>query len=154
EKAAVKKAAPAVVQINTLGGTDIVVGGARGTQIRKAIGPTTGVIIAADGYVISSAFNFVNQPKTILVSVPGHKKPYRAKVLANDDSRMLPLLTIEATGLPVPASVPKKEIKVGQWSIALGRTLDPNISNLPSISVGIVSALDRIWGKAIQTDGK
>src|SRR5262249_16109006 len=92
EKAAVKKAAPAVVQINTLGGPDIVGGGARGTQIRKAIGPTTGVIIEADGYVISSAFNFVNQPKTILVSVPGHKKPYRAKVVANDDSRMLTLL--------------------------------------------------------------
>ena len=30
----------------------------------------------------------------------------------------------------------------------------PTSSSLPSVSVGIVSALDRIWGKAIQTDAK
>jgi serine protease Do len=153
-KAAVKKVAPSVVQINTIGGTDRVVAGPRGTQIRKAIGPTTGVIVEADGYVISSAFNFINQPKTILVGVPGHKKAFPAKVVATDNSRMLTLLKIEATGLPVPEAAPKKEFEVGDWSIALGRTLDPNIANLPSMSVGIISALDRIWGKAIQSDAK
>jgi S1-C subfamily serine protease/predicted esterase len=153
-KAATKKVAPSVVQINTLGGTDIVVSGPRGNQIRKAMGPTTGVIIGADGYIISSAFNFINQPKTILVSVPGHPKPFQAKVVANDGSRMLTLLKIDAKGLPVPVPAPKKEIKVGQWSVALGRTLDLNVSNIPSISIGIVSALDRIWGRAVQTDAK
>ncbi len=153
-KGAVREAAPSVVQINTLGGTDIVVAGPRGTQIRKAMGPTTGVILSADGYVISSAFNFINQPKTILVAVPGHPKPFPAKVVATDSSRMLTLLKIEATGLPVPRTAPKKELTVGQWSIALGRTLDPHADAVPSMSVGIISAVDRIWGKAIQTDAK
>jgi S1-C subfamily serine protease/predicted esterase len=153
-KAAVKRVAPTVVQINTIGGTDRVVVGARGTQIRKAMGPTTGVIIGADGYIVSSAFNFVNRPNTILVSIPGHPKPYPAKVVATDESRMLTLLKVKATGLPVPAATPKKEMQVGQWSIALGRTLDPSTADLPAMSVGIISALNRIWGKAVQIDAK
>ena len=40
---------------------------------------------------------------------------------------------------------------VGEWSLALGRTFD---GTKPSISVGIISALNRVWGKAIQTDAK
>jgi len=43
------------------------------------------------------------------------------------------------------------DVRVGQWALALGKTYD---GDMPSISVGIVSALQRIWGKAIQTDAK
>src|SRR5438105_7543772 len=63
-KDAAKKIAPSVVQIVTLGGTDMVVTGAKGATFRKALGPTTGVIVGADGYVISSSFNFINSPTT------------------------------------------------------------------------------------------
>ena len=53
--------------------------------------------------------------------------------------------------LPVPEAVPESEIHVGQWAIALGRTFD---TAQPNMSVGIVSGLNRIWGKAMQTDAK
>ncbi len=36
----------------------------------------------------------------------------------------------------------------------MGRTLAGGADQLPSVSVGILSALDRIWGKAMQTDAK
>src|SRR5690242_7154498 len=72
-KAATKAVAPSVVQIETSGGTDILVAGPMGTPVRKAAGPTTGLVVAPDGYVISSAFNFVNKPSNITVRVPGHK---------------------------------------------------------------------------------
>ena len=77
-----------------------------------------------------------------------------AKVVANDHTRMLTLLKVDAKDLPVPRPFPKDEVRVGQWSLALGRTLDPNPDHPPSVSAGIVSAPDRIWGKAIQTDAK
>ena len=35
--------------------------------MRKGVGPTSGLIISADGYVISSAFNFANKPSAIIV---------------------------------------------------------------------------------------
>jgi S1-C subfamily serine protease len=156
-KAAVHRVAPSVVQIETSGGTDIIVSGPRGQPVRKAAGPTTGLIVGADGYVISSAFNFANKPSSIVVRVPGHKEGYIAEAVANDKTRMLTLLKLKefkGGGLPVPVAAPKKEVQIGHTAIALGRTLDPNVEHPPSVSVGIISALHRIWGKAVQTDAK
>ena len=113
-KAAVARVAPCVVRIETSGGTDIVGLGPRGgQQVRKGAGPTSGVIVTADGYLISSAFNFANKPASIFVSVPGHKDGYVAKLIATDTTRMLTLLKIDATGLPVPEPAPKKDIRIG-----------------------------------------
>src|SRR5262245_18246627 len=157
-KEAIRKVAPCVVQIDTSGGTDIITTGPRGPQIRKGDGSTTGLIVAPDGYVISSAFNFSNKPQDIRVRVPG-KSRYVAKIVATDHTRMLTLLQLlqvdpKDLPLPVPEAAPKKEIVVGQTGVALGRTLDPNTDNPPSMSVGIISAVGRIWGKALQTDAK
>ena len=153
-KAAVRQVTPSVVQIETSGGTDVLVSGPRGQPVRKAAGPTTGVIVGADGFVISSAFNFANKPASIFVALPGHKERYVAKAVATDKTRMLTLLKIEATGLPVPPVAPRAEIRIGQTALALGKTLDPVVDHPPSVSVGIISALSRIWGKAVQTDAK
>jgi S1-C subfamily serine protease len=153
-KEAVQKVAPSVVQIVTQGGIDMVVTTPKGPVFRKSLGPTTGLIISDDGFIISSAFNFVNQPTTILVQIQGHKEPYLAKRVATDKSRMLTLLKIDVTGLPIQGFAPKKEVHEGQWSIALGRALDTKHISPPSVSVGIISATGRIWGKCIQTDAK
>jgi serine protease Do len=150
-KAAVAQVAPSVVQIETSGGSDLI--GTGQAKVRKGTGPTTGLVVAADGYVISSAFNFANKPSAIFVAIPGQKERLVAKIVSTDETRMLTLLKVEATGLKVPAATPKKDIRVGQWSLALGRTW-ASLDSPPSVSVGIVSALGRIWGKAIQTDSK
>src|SRR5437764_15372811 len=68
-KAAVRHVAPCVVQIETSGGTDVVVAGPRGL-LRRGTGPTSGLAVGEDGYIISSAFNFANKPSQIRVSVP------------------------------------------------------------------------------------
>ncbi len=58
------------------------------------------------------------------------------------------------TGLPTPTPAPKAQLQIGQTALAVGRTLPDTIEESPSVSVGIISALGRIWGKAIQTDAK
>jgi S1-C subfamily serine protease len=153
-KASARKVGPSIVQIQTTGGTDLVGSGPKGPQVRKGIGPTTGVILTTDGYIASSAFNFANKPSSIDVAVPGHKTRYIAKVIATDTTRMITLLKIDATGLPVPVPAPKSQIKIGQAALALGRTLEPDVNKPTSISEGIISAVERIWGKALQTDAK
>jgi S1-C subfamily serine protease/predicted esterase len=153
-KAAAQRVAPSVVQIETTGGTEMVGAGPRGGGFRKGVGPTTGVVVDADGYVISSAFNFAQKPASILVAVPGRKERLVAKTVATDHTRMLTLLKIEATGLSAPEGTPKTDIRIGQWAIALGRALDANPDRTPSMSVGVISALGRIFGKAMQTDAK
>ena len=156
-KNAAKAVAPSVVQIETSGGADVISAGPRGGIIRKASGPTTGVVVGAEGYVMSSAFNFSNKPSSIVIRIPGHKEGYVAEVVATDKTRMLTLLKVKGAlekPLIVPAAAPKKDIQIGVTAIALGRTLDPGVDKAPSLSVGIVSALGRIWGKALQTDAK
>lgn len=152
-KEAARRVAASVVAIETSGGTEMV-GPARGQQVRKGVGPTTGLVVGAEGYIISSAFNFANKPTAIFVSVPGRADKFVAKVVATDQTRMLTLLKIDATDLFVPNRAPKGDIRIGQWALALGRALDPNTERPPSVSAGVVSALNRIWGKAIQTDAK
>jgi S1-C subfamily serine protease/predicted esterase len=158
-KAAAARVAPSVVQITTSGGTEIV-GGGKGPEFLKGSGSATGLVVAADGYVITSTFHFAHRPTEIFVSVSGRKQRYPARVVATDHTRMLTLLRVEesegvpAKDLPVPIAFPKKDLLVGQWALALGRTLDPDVNHPPSISAGIISATDRIWGKAIQTDAK
>lgn len=148
EERAFKQAAafvnPSIVRIETVGGQDRV------GKIVTGTGPTSGVIVSKDGLIISSAFNFIGKPSSILVTLPDGRR-FPAQIVASDHLKMLTLLKIKAQNLPVPLAIPENELQVGMWSIALGRTFD---LDQPSVSVGIVSALERIWGKAIQTDAK
>jgi S1-C subfamily serine protease/predicted esterase len=159
-KAAIAKAAPAVVKIETAGGLDVATGGVPkkagppGKGIAVGTGATTGLVVDADGYVITSSFNFANKPTDIFVTVPGRPTRFVAKVVCTDQTRMLTLLKIDAKDLPLPVAMPKKEVRVGQWSMALGRTLDTNLEHPPSVSTGIISAVNRLLGKAFQTDAK
>jgi serine protease Do len=147
EESAFRQAARAVsrslVRIQTVGGVDRVAGRLAGTAA------TTGVVVSDDGWIVSSAFNFISKPTSILVQLD--KARYSARVVATDRLRMLTLLKVDAAGLtPLPADV-HQPVRVGQWAIAVGRTYD---SPEPSVSVGIVSASNRVWGKAIQTDAR
>jgi serine protease Do len=142
-RAAVARVADSVVQIRTIGGLEEV------DRTMLPDGPTTGLVISADGWIVSSAFNFVQQPASILVTfASGEQAP--AELVAKDHSRMLVLLKAQGvSGVAVPELAPADEIHVGEWAVAVGRTFR---AERPNISVGIVSAIDRMFGKVIQTD--
>lgn len=137
-------AGPSIVRIETIGGRDVV------GELITGTGPTTGVVVSSDGYVITSSFNFIAQPAQILVTLPDDRR-FTAEVVARDTSKMLTLLKVDVDGLEPLAATPKDDLRVGQWSLALGRTYS---NTFPNLSVGIISALGRIDGKAIQTDAK
>jgi serine protease Do len=143
-KQAVALAEPSIVRIQTVGGLDRI------GRILTSTGPTTGLVVSEDGYIISSAFNFISKPASVLVEFADGRR-FPAEEVATDRSRMLTLLKIDAEKLKPAVPAKTEDLKVGQWGIAVGRTYDPEV---PNVSVGIVSALDRIWGKAIQTDAK
>ena len=142
-QAATQSVASSVVQIRTVGGLD---------RIGKTLlsqGPTTGLIVSEDGYIVSSAFNFAGQPSSILVRLASGEQ-LAADLIAHDKNRMLVLLKVASQkSLPVPTPVPSDEMQVGQWAIALGRTFQ---AKEVGVSVGIVSALNRKYGRVIQTD--
>jgi len=141
---AVALAEPSLVRIETVGGLD------QAQNVLFGTGPTSGVVVSADGYIISSSFNFAAQPASILVTLPDERR-FPAKQVAQDKQRMLTLLKIEADNLKPAVAAARDEIRVGAWAIALGRTFD--LAN-PNVSLGIVSAVNRVWGKALQIDAK
>ncbi|MDB5312298.1 MAG: mucD 5 [Gemmataceae bacterium] len=162
-KAAAARAAPSVVKIETAGGLEVVGGGGKGPGgpggpptpgIARGTGATTGLIVDPDGFVVTSSFNFANKPTDIFVTIPGRPTRLVAKIVATDQTRMLTLLKVDAKDLPLPPVFAKQDVRVGQWALALGRTLDPNTDHPPSVSAGIISATNRLWGKAFQTDAK
>jgi serine protease Do len=142
-QAAVARVAPSVVRIETVGGGQPI------GNLELGSAPTTGLIVGADGHIVSSALSFLDKPDSILVQLPGGARK-AARIVATDYSRLMVLLKIEVEEpLPVPEFAVDEPIRVGQWAIAVGRTFE---QDRPNSAVGIVSAVNRVWGKAIQTD--
>ncbi|MEX2187590.1 MAG: PDZ domain-containing protein [Pirellulales bacterium] len=143
-RAAARRVSPAVVRIETLGGAD------EGDASQASATRSSGVVVDADGWIVASSAAFAGDPKTVLVTLADGKR-LAARRVATDESRQIVLLKVDATKLPVPEAAPRGKIAVGQWAIALGRTFDGADA---SMSVGVVSAVDRLWNRAIQTDAK
>lgn len=144
-RAAVARVERSVVRFETIGGNSRVDG------VVVANGPSTGVAVSKDGYVISSSFNFAHQPASILARLPDGDTA-SAEIVGRDLSRKIVLIKIQTDfEFEVPETIHPKELQVGQTVIAIGRVLD---SATPNVSTGIVSAKNRIWGKAIQSDAK
>ncbi|MDA7949910.1 MAG: PDZ domain-containing protein [Pirellulaceae bacterium] len=142
---ATQKVSPSIVQIQAFGGLEAV------GEVVVGTAPTTGIVVSPDGYLLSSLFSFVQMPSSITVTLPDGQMKV-AKIVARDHARMLILLKVEVEEpLLVPEFVDRNELQVGQTVIALGKTFSPKTANL---SVGILSAKERIYGKAIQTDAK
>jgi len=59
------------------------------------------------------------------------------------------LRTPPIAGAPPLEPVPRADLRPGQWTIAVGRGWT---AAEPGVSVGILSATDRCWGVAVQTD--
>jgi serine protease Do len=141
--AAVTAVADSIVQIRTVGGLEQVDGQS------LAQGPTTGLIVRDDGYIVSSAFNFAQEPTSILVRLPsGDQAP--AELVGRDSNRMLVLLKVAADEpLPAAKAADVAKVRPGDWAIAVGRTHRAERVNM---SVGVVSALGRMHGRVLQTD--
>lgn len=145
-KAAIARISPSIVQLETFGGQEAGPNSTSGTL-------STGLIVGAEGWILSSQYALLQKPESIVVIYADGSRS-AARIVARDQSRMLVLLKANppATGpLVVPEVVPTDKIRTGQWAIAVGRVFDASKVNA---SVGIVSARDRVWGKAIQTDAK
>lgn len=175
-RAVVDQVRPSLVRIDTVGGTQPSDGRApiedsstdepegrprhprrqnpftesTGSGFVVADGPTTGLVYSADGYVVSSSFNFAREPALISVTLSDGRR-VAADLVARDQVRKVALLKLDATGLTPARWVDLDDVTVGQTAIALGLGFG---GASPSITAGIVSAKNRMRGNALQTDAK
>ncbi len=142
---AVARISNSVIRFETIGGKSRVDG-----QV-VANAPASGLVMTPDGYALSASFHFANQPSSILAWLPNGQRAV-AEIVGRDESRKIVLLKIQTDFVfSVPPITTPDQCRVGQTVIAVGRAFD---AKTPNISTGIISAKNRIWDKAIQTDAK
>ncbi|MDF1662236.1 MAG: trypsin-like peptidase domain-containing protein, partial [Planctomycetota bacterium] len=121
-----------------------------------AIGGGSGVIISEDGWVLTNHHVAGNEDKTWTIRLPGGRF-YDAKITGKDVIGDITLLKITTKDkLPFLPLANSDRVKVGEWVFAMGNPWGfAGVKNLPTVSLGVVSAVHRFqggYGDAIQTD--
>lgn len=108
-------------------------------------GAGSGVIISADGYIITNN-HVIDGAQTVTVKTTDGKS-YKANVIGKDSVYDVALLKIDASNLTVASFGDSDKLNVGETAIAIGNPLGALGGTVTS---GIVSALNR----EIKIDGK
>ncbi|MDG9699154.1 S1C family serine protease [Ottowia cancrivicina] len=142
--AAVRRAAPAVVSINTSRITRHPFAddpwfrlffGQQGSQSQSGLG--SGVIMSADGYVLTN--NHVVQEADHIEAVLADGRRANARVIGADPESDLAVLKIDLPDLPVMTPSDSDRIEVGDRVLAIGNPFGVG----QTVTSGIVSALGR-----------
>lgn len=123
----------------------------RSVRTPKQQGSGSGVIISADGYIVTN--NHVVADADELTVTLNDNKEYSARIIGTDKTTDLALIKIEGKNLPAITIANSENIKVGEWVLAVGNPF--NLTN--TVTAGIVSAKGRSLYKNgvesfIQTD--
>ena len=122
----------------------------RQVQTPKRVGAGSGVIISADGYIVTN--NHVVDGADELMVTLNDSKEYSARIIGADKTTDLALIKIDAKNLPAIQIANSDNVKVGEWVLAVGNPLGFN----NTVTAGIVSAKARQMGEGvssmIQTD--
>ncbi|MDB5940978.1 MAG: DegQ family serine endoprotease [Ramlibacter sp.] len=100
-------------------------------------GQGSGFIVSADGVILTNA-HVVKDASEVTVKLTDRRE-YRAKVLGADPKTDVAVLKIEAKNLPVVALGNVKDLRVGEWVLAIGSPF--GFEN--TVTAGVVSAKGR-----------
>lgn len=117
----------------------------------------SGVIISEDGYILtnnhivnsnsSGSYYELGKANKLIVYLYNDKTEYEAKIIGTDEQTDLAVIKIEKTGLIAAELGDSDEVKVGQFSMAVGNPLGLQ----SSVTCGVISAINR---KITDSDGK
>jgi serine protease Do len=168
---AVEMASPAVVSVNV---TKVIqtadpfadpffqffYGQQRRRMTERKIGEVgSGFVISEDGYIVTND-HVAGGAQSITVAFPDGRM-FEAALIGSDSASDLALLKVESEDpLPSLSFALVNTPVVGEWSIALGNPFGLFDASAPTVTVGVVSAIDRdlqlqegrIYRDMIQTD--
>ncbi|GAB6034664.1 DegQ family serine endoprotease [Galenea microaerophila] len=109
-------------------------------EVVRSLG--SGFIISSDGYILTN--NHVVAGADEVVVKLYDRKEMKAKVVGTDPKTDVALLKIDATDLPYAKIGSAKNLKIGQWVLAIGEPFGLSYT----VTHGIISAL----GRALPSD--
>ncbi|MBE0439260.1 MAG: DegQ family serine endoprotease [Gammaproteobacteria bacterium] len=101
----------------------------------KSLG--SGFVLSSDGYILTN-HHVIKDADEIVIRF-NDRSEYEAKVLGSDERSDVALLKVEATGLKTVKLGDSKNLKVGEWVLAIGTPFGFDYS----ATAGIISALGR-----------
>ena len=117
----------------------------RQVQTPKRTAAGSGVIISADGYIVTN--NHVVDGADELTVTLNDNKEYSARIIGADATTDLALIKIDGKQLPAIQIANSDNVKVGEWVLAVGNPLGLN----NTVTAGIVSAKARTMGQGVQS---
>lgn len=112
----------------------------------KVKGLGSGFIISPDGYLLTNE-HVVHQATRIIVTHTNGKK-YEAKIVGADYVSDIALLKIRGENFPYAKLGNSDDLIIGEWVIALGNPFGLfDINAKPTVTVGVISAVDRDFGR-------
>jgi len=101
------------------------------------VGSGSGVIIAANGYIVTN--NHVIDKADKIEVVMDDKRKFEAELVGADPNTDLALLKVKAESLPFVRYGNSDNVKVGEWVLAVGNPFNLN----STVTAGIISAKGR-----------
>jgi len=112
----------------------------RGDQTRKETALGSGVMVSADGYIITN-HHVVDGAEEISVDL-NDRRHFDAKLIGSDSPSDLAVLKIQASDLPVLSLGDSDKVRVGDVCLAVGNPLGIG----ETVTMGIISAKGRKTG--------
>jgi serine protease Do len=109
-----------------------------GGRDRRALSLGSGVMISADGYVVTNNHVVGENVNEITVAL-GDKREIRGKVIGTDPTTDIALLKINVSGAAVVPWGDSSKLKVGEWVLAIGSPFQLS----QTVTAGIISATGR-----------
>lgn len=107
-------------------------------DVRRGLG--SGVIVRSDGHIITNN-HVVEDAQRLSVQMKDGTQ-YDAEIVGSDSYSDLAVLKVDATDLTAVSFGNSEQLEVGQWVMAIGSPLSPQLNN--SVTAGIISALGRL----------
>ena len=110
----------------------------------KSLG--SGFIIAREGYVLTNQHVVADATEIIVTRAGG--KQYVARKVGEDHVADVAILKIDGSDFPFVQLGDSDDVVIGEWVIALGNPFGLfDIGSKPTVTVGVISATDRDFGR-------
>jgi Do/DeqQ family serine protease len=109
-----------------------------GSRDRRSLSLGSGVIVSADGYIVTNNHVVGDNVQTITVTLPD-KHEAKGRVVGVDPATDIALLKVDTKGLAIVPWADSSKLQVGEWVLAIGSPFQLS----QTVTAGIVSATGR-----------
>jgi serine protease Do len=109
-----------------------------GSRDRRSLSLGSGVIVSADGYLVTNNHVVGENVREITVTLPD-KREAKGRVVGTDPATDIALLKVDTGGLSTVSWADSSKLQVGEWVLAIGSPFQLS----QTVTAGIVSATGR-----------